>query len=274
MNAQLRRDGIPDVNEELLLYQTLLGMWPLDDRDLPSVSERLRQYLEKAVREAKTHSNWIAPNVAYESALLGFGEAVLQNQQFCRDFITFQKRIAFYGAINSLAQVVLKAMAPGVPDFYQGTELWDFSLVDPDNRRPIDYDRRRTILRQLETGVNTATLLRRWFDGRVKMFVTWKALALRARRPELFREGNYQPIDGGPNVTAFLRGDSILTAAPRFVTQLVRAGVMPIGNVWGSAKLPVPGRWRNIFTGEELEGESLPLASVFATFPVAILERT
>jgi (1->4)-alpha-D-glucan 1-alpha-D-glucosylmutase len=273
MNAQFRRDGIPDINEELLLYQTLLGMWPLDDRDLPSVSERLRQYLEKAVREAKTHSNWIAPNVAYESALLGFGEAVLQNQQFCRDFITFQKRIAFYGAINSLAQVVLKATAPGVPDFYQGTELWDFSLVDPDNRRPVDYDRRRTILRQLEAGVNTATLLRRWFDGRIKMFVTWKALALRARRPELFREGNYQPIDGGPNVTAFLRGDSILTAAPRFVTQLVRSGTMPIGEVWADAKLPVSGRWRNIFTGEELEGESLPLASVFATFPVAILER-
>src|SRR5437667_249308 len=104
-----------------------------------------------------------------------FGEAVLQNQQFCRDFITFQKRIAFYGAINALAQVILKAMAPGIPDFYQGTELWDFSLVDPDNRRPIDYDRRRTILRQLEAGVNTATLLRRWFDGRVKLFVTWKA---------------------------------------------------------------------------------------------------
>jgi (1->4)-alpha-D-glucan 1-alpha-D-glucosylmutase len=272
MNAHLRRGNIPHPNEEMLLYQTLIGMWPLDERETSSVSERLRQYLEKAAREAKTYSSWIAPNAEYEAELLGFGDAVLKNAEFCEDFLRLQKRIAFYGAINALSQVVLKAMSPGVPDFYQGTELWDFSLVDPDNRRPVDYGRRETMLRQLKNGVNTATLLRRWFDGRIKLFITWKLLELRARRAGLFRDGGYEAIDGGRNVCAFRR-DDVLVVTPRFVTELVKPGTIPVGEVWREAALPIGGRWRDIFSNAEIAGESLALSKIFAQFPVAVLER-
>src|SRR5438132_7021093 len=204
MNSPLRRDGIPHPNEELLLYQTLIGVWPLDENDLASVRPRLEAYLEKAAREAKVHTSWIAPNRPYEEALLGFADAVLSHDAFCREFVRFQKRIAFHGAINALSQVVLKATSPGVPDFYQGSELWDFSLVDPDNRRPVDYARRSALLRRVKSA-KTSTLLREWQDGRVKLFTTWKLLELRARHVDLFRDGGYEPLEAGPNVCAFVR---------------------------------------------------------------------
>jgi (1->4)-alpha-D-glucan 1-alpha-D-glucosylmutase len=281
MNAHLRRDGIPHPNEELLLYQTLIGMWPLNEENLPAVRERLRQYLEKAAREAKTHTSWIAPNAAYEEALLTFGDAVLSHADFCEDFIRFQKRIAFYGCLNALSQLVLKATAPGTPDFYQGMELWDFSLVDPDNRHAIDYDHRESLLRKIKAadthgGLDLGTLLRRWHDGRVKMFVTWKVLELRGRHPELFRDGAYQPLDGGRNIVAFARthdGHSVVVAVPRFLTSLVKPDVFPLREIWGQAALQISGRWRNIFTNETLDGDALPLSQVFARFPVAVLER-
>jgi (1->4)-alpha-D-glucan 1-alpha-D-glucosylmutase len=172
---------------------------------------------------------------------------------------------------------VLKITSPGVPDFYQGTELWDFSLVDPDNRRPVDYDTRRAMLKKLTTAksLDRSTMLRRWRDARVKLYVTWKALDLRARRAELLRDGSYTAIDAGPNVVAFARGEELIVAVPRLVTQLVPAGTCPIGDVWGDRRIALPsgGTWRNVFTEESLEGDSLRLADVFATFPVAILER-
>src|SRR6266852_9164152 len=186
MNAHLRPNGIPHPNEELALYQTLIGMWPLNDEELPVVRDRLRQNLEKSAREAKTYTSWIAPNIAYEEALLAFGESVLSHPDFCEDFQRFQKRIAFYGALNAISQVVLKICAPGVPDFYQGTELWDFSLVDPDNRRPVDYERRSAMLRNIKEAygrrsLDFEALLRSWPSGRAKMFVMWKLLEMRAR---------------------------------------------------------------------------------------------
>jgi len=282
MTAHLRRDGIPHPNEELLLYQTLAGVWPVDDEELPTLRERVLQFLEKAAREAKTHTSWIAPNAAYESALLEYAGALLQEPSFCEDFVRFQRRVAFHGALNALAQVVLKATTPGVPDFYQGTELWDLSLVDPDNRRPVDYERRSALLRKVKSAdakrsLDISTLLRRWPDGRAKLYVTWKALDLRARRPKLFAEGDYEPLDAGTNVCAFTRAageERMVVAVPRLTTQLVKPGVMPIGAVWGDAVIDVAAeRWRNIFTGAEIEGERLALRDVFAAFPVAVLER-
>ena len=278
MNAPFRRDGIPHPNEELLLYQTLIGMWPLNDEELPIVRDRLRQFLEKAAREAKTYTSWIAPNIAYEEALLAFGDSVLSHHDFCGDFQRFQKRIAFYGALNAISQAVLKICAPGVPDFYQGTELWDFSLVDPDNRRPVDYERRTAMLRNIKEAdkrgsLDFGSLLRGWASGRMKMFVTWKLLDLRARRAEVFQEGDYQPIDAGRNVCAFVRGGEVIVAVPRFVTSLVKPGVFPIGDVWRNQSLGAGGRWRNIFTGDAVEGDPLPLGQVFGRFPVAVLER-
>ncbi|HLJ74334.1 MAG TPA: malto-oligosyltrehalose synthase, partial [Thermoanaerobaculia bacterium] len=276
VNASLRPNNIPDANEELMIYQTLVGMWPLNDEELPVVRDRLRQFLEKAAREAKTHTSWITPNPDYEKALLEFGEAILSHPPFCEGLLRFQKRIAFYGAINALSQVVLKAMSPGVPDFYQGTDLWDLSLVDPDNRRAVDYERRTAMLRTLQQAsgrrsLDWVALLRSWPSGRLKMFITWKLLDMRARHAEAISRGAYEPLDGGRNVCAFTRGDEVLVAVPRFVTSLVKPSAFPLGDVWKTENLVCPGRWRNVFTGDELE--SLPLAQVFAKLPVAVFER-
>jgi len=163
---------------------------------------------------------------------------------------------------------VLKVCSPGAPDFYQGTELWDFSLVDPDNRRPIDYEKRMAMLAKLAA---PSTLLRQWKDGRVKLFVTARSLATRARHAETFRRGPYRAIETGtPNAIAFTRGDDILVVVPRLTTQLVKRPHLPIGEVWGDHALPIGGRWRNVFTDEVID--DLALRNVFASFPVAILE--
>lgn len=266
INAPLRRDGVPHPNEELLLYQTLVGMWPLDDD--ADIGARLIAYLKKAVREAKTHSSWLSPNVDYENALEEFATALLAHAPFLDSFKRFHKRIAFHGFLNSLAQVVLKATSPGVPDFYQGTELWDFSLVDPDNRRPVDYDRRASMLASL---AEPAKLLKDWPSGAIKLFVTARTLALRARHAETFLHGSYRPVETGtPHAFACLRGDDVLVVVPRLTAQWSRQ--LPIGEVWGERALrDVGGAWRNVFTGEVVE--SLGLKDVFASIPVAILER-
>ena len=269
INAPLKQKGIPDPNEELLIYQTLLGMWPVEVSEEASVPDRLRQYLEKAAREAKTHSSWIDTNAEYEKALQDFATALLAHEPFMTSFRRLHKRVAFHGFLNSLTQVVLKVCSPGVPDFYQGTELWDFSLVDPDNRRRVDYDKRAALLRQLDA---PQKLLRQWQDGRVKLFVTARALASRARHAETFRDGRYRPIETGtPHAVAFMRGEDILAVVPRLTTQLVKPPALPLGEVWPEQSLGVPGTWRNIFTGEVLESPTL--RGVFASFPVAVLER-
>ncbi len=312
MNAPLRDEGIPHPNEELLIYQTLAGMWPLDEAERATVPARLKQYLEKAAREAKTHTNWLSPNATYEQSLLAFADAMLGNAPFMEAFLRFQRRVAFYGFLTALSQVVLKATAPGVPDFYQGSELWDFSLVDPDNRRPVDYELRRGLLDEV-TAADPRILLRHWTDGRIKLFVTQKTLAFRRRLATLFSDGDYSPIHaigappsgpagslpaalglaggcrhagrrdaGAPiaeHVVAFTRrheSDAVLVAVPRFLTCLVRRATMPVGDaVWPAhAFLPNPGgAWRNIYTGETIEGDTLPLRRVFASFPLAVLLR-
>jgi (1->4)-alpha-D-glucan 1-alpha-D-glucosylmutase len=269
MNAALKRDGIPHPNEEWLIYQTLVGMWPLDGNEEASVPDRLRGYLEKAAREAKTHSSWLTPNADYEKALQDFAGALLGCEPFLASFRRFQRRVAFHGFLNSLSQVVLKTCSPGVPDFYQGSELWDFSLVDPDNRRPVDYAARAALLRELPA----PDALRNWTDGRVKLFVTSRALSVRARNREAFESGAYRAIETGtPNAVAFTRGD-VLAVVPRLTTQLAAAPRLPLGDVWGDRAIELGGRWRNAFTGEIVEGSRIALKDVFATFPVAILER-
>ena len=270
MNAPLKRGGVPHPNEELLIYQTLVGMWPFDD---PSdVPDRLCAYLEKAAREAKTHTSWLAPNEEYERALKDFAAAILGSGPFLESFRRFHRRIAFHGFLNSLAQVVLKICSPGLPDFYQGTELWDFTLVDPDNRRPVDYARRMELIRNLGS---VPSLLRHWTDGRIKLFVTARALAARARHSEAFRSGDYRPLDAGtPHCVAFARGEDVVVAVPRLTTRLgmsaTRAPKLPTGDVWGDLALPIYGRWRNVFTDDVFEGGAL---RDVLSFPVAILER-
>ncbi|HVR41616.1 MAG TPA: malto-oligosyltrehalose synthase [Thermoanaerobaculia bacterium] len=240
-----------DPNMEWLIYQTLIGAWPID-------AQRLRQYVEKAAREAKTHTSWVAPNAEYENALLAFAESLLES----RPFLRLHKRVAYHGHLNALAQLVLKITSPGAPDLYQGTELWDYSLVDPDNRRPVDYAARAATLRKLHRGANLATLQRRWSDGRIKFFTTWRALAVRARHAETFRRGAYRPLPAGEHCVAFLRGDDILVAVRRLTTRECE----------GAVEVP-QGTWRNAFTEEVLEGGRVEVGRLFAALPVAIFER-
>jgi len=292
----------PDPGEEILLYQTLLGAWPLKEEELPGLRARIESYMVKAMREAKVHTRWIRHNVLHEGAVREFVASLLGDPSpgtsaFLADFLPFQRKIAHYGAINSLAQLLLKIASPGVPDIYQGMEMWDFSLVDPDNRRPVDYPRRARLLQELLTteGQGSAPLARdllsSWEDGRVKLFVTCKALSFRRERKELFLDGAYVPlpVTGGvkEHALAFARGRGdawAIAAVPRLVTRLAPPGEFPVGlGAWGARtaiRLPaeLPGRWRNVFTGEILHayGEDavklLPLHAVLHDFPVALLE--
>ncbi|MGE0082650.1 MAG: malto-oligosyltrehalose synthase [Thiohalomonadaceae bacterium] len=296
-------DGLPAPgrNDEYLFYQTLVGTWPLepmDERAFDEYRERIKRYMLKAAKEAKAHTSWINPNAAYEEAVCHFVTTMLGNSRqnpFLADFIPFQRRIARVGMWNGLAQTLLKLSCPGVPDLYQGTEIWDFSLVDPDNRRPVDYRLRRDVLRRVVgaakrlDGVELARdLLEHAADGRVKMFVTWRALALRRSMPDVFLRGDYQPLvvngEKASHVVAFMRhfeGRSVAVLVPRCVATLLGEGQSaPIGEAWSDTVVEVPegiARLRNVFTGEELTveqgdgGARLPVATVLGHFPVALL---
>ena len=280
--------AVPGANTEYLIYQTLVGAWPVD-------LARLREYLLKAVHEAKTHTSWINPDVRYDKAIVAFAEVLLdptRSQAFLDDFIAFQARVAHFGALNSLAQTLIKITAPGVPDFYQGTELWDLSLVDPDNRRPVDFTLRRRLLADLERALATTTdraglafeLFKDKDDGRVKLYLTREALAFRRARPALFAGGEYRPLETrGPlaeHVCAFARvgeGGAAVTVVPRLLAR--RGGdATPLGpEYWQDTALVTPADLGaplvNALTGERLEprDDALALGDVFAHFPVALL---
>lgn len=291
VNGQL----VPYPNEEFFLYETLIGAWPLDPADVPEFRKRLKDYAIKATREAMVHTRWTVPNVRHERALLRFLDAITKpgrGNQFLGDFLRFHERVAHYGFINSLAQLLVKIAAPGVPDFYQGSELWDFRLVDPDNRRPVDFNRRRQLLAELRGAeARGARSLAReftatWKDGRIKMYVIAKALAVRKRLRDVFRDGAYTPLEISGlrtgNVFAFARvrrNRWIVAAVPRFMASS-RASDSP--GFWDSSRLVLPAkapaRWTHAFTGETLcaakarGGAALPVRELFADFPIALLE--
>lgn len=249
-------DGLPAPGAagEMLIYQTLAGAWPLREEDVPSFRERLKAYVVKAAREAKLRTNWLDPCEAYEGALEEFVTAILEpspENRFLQDFLEFQKTLAYFGALNALSQVLLKIASPGVPDFYQGTELWTFSLVDPDNRRPVDFGERAALLAALreeeEAGGRAALakkLLGGWEDGRVKLYLIYKALHLRRSSRKLFENGEYIPVEAvgarRRHVCAFIRrleNSWVLVAAPRLAARLYAAG---LGLVSEEAKEPSP----------------------------------
>ncbi|MGA7614470.1 MAG: malto-oligosyltrehalose synthase [Thermoanaerobaculia bacterium] len=280
----------PDGNDELMIYQTILGVWPLDGREIPTLQERLHQFVQKAAREAKVHSSWLQPNTPYEMAMKEFVDRLLrEGSRFRRDLASLHRKVAFFGFLNSLSQVALKIGSPGSPDFYQGTELWDFSLVDPDNRRPVDYAARKRILGSIRRGSKDRSalagrLLRNWKNGAIKMYVTQRGLEIRKELAPLFLDGSYEPLptsEGAKgHVCTFMRrgdGSSVVVAVPRLVSALVRAGTFPLGeDVWSEETIELPsgasGMWRNVYTDETIEASpSLKVADVFRSFPVAIL---
>src|SRR5262249_15048160 len=254
----------PDPNEEYLLYQTLVGAWPFDC-ELSPFRERVRSYMVKALREAKVHTTWLVPDEEYEGAVLRFIDAILDRRRpnlFLQTLQTFQARVAELGIYNSLAQLLVKITAPGVPDFYQGTELWDLSLVDPDNRRPVDYDARRRMLDLIPANGSGADLLEHRTDGRVKLFVMARALDAGARFRDLFERGDYVPLQTAGTrrecLFAFARrnGAAIsITCVPRLVASLMPdAATPPLGaSIWGDTRIElppdVPCRYRDTFTG-------------------------
>jgi (1->4)-alpha-D-glucan 1-alpha-D-glucosylmutase len=307
MKSVLEGQRVPDRNEEYLLYQTLIGAWPLHPMDgagFEHFKTRISDYMLKAVREAKINTSWISPNLPYEENLLKFIEAILstgQHSPFLKEIEALRERVSYLGMLNSLSQTLLKITCPGIPDFYQGTELWDFSLVDPDNRRPVDFGCRREKLAELKKRVEmpgkelTGTvreLLREWREGTPKLYVIYRGLHYRREHPRLFREGSYLPLTSGgdlkDHVCAFTRqrGEkAVLVIVPRFLSRLVRTPEeMPLGEeVWKESQVMIPkevgkSRFHNLFTGEIVEtvgknGEGrLPLGKLFAGFPVAMLE--
>ena len=296
--AEVNGNLVPDQNEEIFLYQTMLGAWPLDPAETLEFKERLKNYMIKAAREAMVHTRWVSPQVEHENGLLAFVDRILDesgNQEFLRDFLKMQSRLAYYGALNSLSQVLLKVASPGVPDFYQGTELWDFSLVDPDNRRPVDFAKRVRLLKDLKRKEKEgregliSEMLSHWEDGRIKLYVIYQALNFRKSSLDLFLQGDYLPLaaqgDRGENILAFARKQEnnwVLAVAARFFTQIANPGQPPIGReVWGESLLMLPlgapGEWVDILTGKNHEADqskpspSLPLQKIFQNLPVAFL---
>lgn len=295
----------PTANDEYLYYQALVGAWPaelaadgrLGPDAIADLRERMSTYMVKAAREAKTHSSWINPSAEYEDALLGLVRHTLDASRanpFLADFREFHASVAIPGAVNSLAQTVIKLTAPGIPDIYQGSELWDFSLVDPDNRRPVDFEDRTQRLGRLveafkQQGERLAPeLLRDWTDGTVKLFVLWRLLSLRRARSGLFRRASYVPVEAtgslADNLCAFIRGEGetqVLTITPRLTAS---TGQWPVGEAtWGDTVLALPASapnasWEDVFTGRRLRtedgsesGRQLPVRDALADFPVAVL---
>jgi (1->4)-alpha-D-glucan 1-alpha-D-glucosylmutase len=262
-NERHRTDGWPDRNAEYLFYQTCVGAWPLP-------VERAAAYMEKATREAKAHTSWLAPDPAYDGAVRRFVEAVLGDRVFVADLEAFVGPLVEPGRIVSLSQTLLKLTAPGVPDLYQGTELWDLSLVDPDNRRPVDYAVRRRLLAELDA-LAPERIWARIDEGLPKLWVIRQALALRRRRPRLFgAAGEYAPLRvrgaKAGHAVAFGRGGGAITVVPRLV--------LGLGGDWEGTVLELPaGGWRNELTGEMVEGGVRALGELLGRFPVALLSR-
>ncbi|HYO10221.1 MAG TPA: malto-oligosyltrehalose synthase [Tepidisphaeraceae bacterium] len=294
INAPLRKrvDGLPapSRNDEYLLYQTLIGAWPMSEAEArdEAFAKRITAYMIKAMREAKVFSSWTSPNEAYEGAVTGFAAAVIAHRPFLDDFLPFQRRVSRFGLINSLAQTLLKIAAPGVPDTYQGTELIDLSLVDPDNRRPVDYARRRELLDQLrQRDASPRALLATLEDGRAKLYLTWKALIARRDAAPLFTLGDYLPAEvrgpGADHLFAFARrhgNRAAVCVIPRLTSKLDAGGNdLSIGPAaWRDTTIVLPGleaaRFTDGLTGRALApagGGVLAAADVLADFPVALL---
>jgi (1->4)-alpha-D-glucan 1-alpha-D-glucosylmutase len=260
--------------------------WPHSATKIKTLVSRVQEYLLKAIKEAKVNCSWIDPHEGWIQSVRKFVSAIIprsatsSSDPFLQSFEPFAADIAQAGAINSLAQTVLKLTSPGVPDIYQGNELWDFSLVDPDNRRPVDYDHRQKLLAGLTDDVHPAQLLLHWQDGRIKMFVTTKILKFRRENPRVFESGSYQPLKAtgkfAENVVAFVRewADlAVMVIVPRLSTQL---GFPPVGNCWSDTALSLegPGSWKSLFHDKNVGVQTeLKISSLLEDFPVAVLVR-
>jgi (1->4)-alpha-D-glucan 1-alpha-D-glucosylmutase len=293
----------PDANDEYHLYQTLLGVWPSGaPRVEEGMPERVAAYMQKTIKEAKIHTSWVNPNREYEHAVENFILKALGDEAFLHEFLPFQRRIEHYGQFNALAQLLLKLTCPGVPDLYQGSEIWDLHLVDPDNRGVIDYQVRMTLLAGLKTQLANAgaglfdcmsKLMKSTGDGLAKIYTIYRTLSFRRQHPDLFAKGDYFPLEAigskRVNVCAFSRSlgaCKVVVVVPRLVVGLTEGVQRPPlrEEVWRDTWLWMPtdrpaGRYRDLFTGgvlsvgERDDKSGVPVASILAGFPIALLER-
>ncbi len=293
--TQLNGQPVPDRNEEIFLYQTLLGMWPADRHEHASLVDRLQAYAIKATREAMVHTRWTLPNTAHENALKKFVASILKpapTNPFLRDFVAFHQGIAYGGMVNGLSQALLKIISPGIPDFYQGSELWDLRLVDPDNRQPVDFAKRSSMLAALKKESKpraslAGQLTRQWQDGQIKLYAIWKALNFRREQSELFSKDDFLQLEAtGPlaeHVLAILRRHKrewALFVAPRWLARAQETQVNhDPDSFWRETRIRLPDAapqfWENIFTGQKLstanEQGSLAVGEMLLHFPVALL---
>jgi len=301
--SKVNEKPAPSPDDEYLLYQTLIGAWPPEplqsENEWQSFRERIENYMLKAMRESKQNTSWINRNGEYETAVSSFVKALLipdERNRFLNDFLPFQRRIARLGLWNSLSQTLLKLACPGVPDIYQGNDLWDFSLVDPDNRRPVDYGRRQQMfesIRRLNGETNSASaaeLLKTPEDGRLKLYVIWKTLCLRKEYPEVFQLGDYVALEvrgaKANHAVAFIRkfeSASLIVIIPRLVSGLLnRSERPPVGaEAWDDTAIQLPEcvcsrSYHNVFTGEALAvekteaGSVIPISKALANFPLSL----
>jgi len=287
--GETQTGAAPDTNDQYMLLQMLIGSWPLELLEAPDAAgleaygARIAGALEKSAREAKVHSNWASPNADYEAALQAVARLALDPAApgLTDEFLPFVRRLARLGVDNSLVQTALKLTAPGMPDLYQGGELWDFSLVDPDNRRPVDFGVRQAALATLAPALareDRRALLRdlvqAWPDGRIKLAVTHLLLALRRERPELFAGGGYHPLAVGglaaQHAVGFLRGEGDDQVA---VLAALHPGLRAATG-WGDTTVELPaGRWRDVLSGRVFDGGNAGLAGLLEDLPVAVLAR-
>ncbi|MDY6783826.1 MAG: malto-oligosyltrehalose synthase [Cyanobacteriota bacterium] len=291
--TQIKQRTIPDANDEYFLYQSLVGAFPFFEEEYHEFIERIKNYVIKAVREAKVHTAWLRPDTDYEEGYVNFVDKILQpypENQFLDKLRAFQYRVAYYGMFNSLSQTLLKMASPGVPDFYQGTELWDLSLVDPDNRRPVNFEHRQGCLQDIKERANNdilgliADLLNNGKDGRIKLFLIAKVLEARNQNLELFQEGAYIPLEvtgeEQDRIVAFARHyrqDTAIAIAPRFFTSLIQPGEFPLGEeVWKDTRISIPqglqANWKDVLTHREIsDRDTIEVGKVLQHFPVALL---
>lgn len=288
---------VPSRNEEYFLYQTLIGSWPLDQAGQKNFTQRIEDYIIKAVREAKVHTAWIEPDEEYENAYLSFIRLILDEStspEFLHDFRIFVHNLAFYGIYNSLAQVLVKSTVPGIPDFYQGSEYWDFSLVDPDNRRPVDYAQRHTTLQEIRRKAESFhpewlyELLLHYPDARIKQYLVYQALRLRHEYPDLLEQGQYLPLEVSglhqESILAYQRSEdniTLIVILPRLLTRVIAwrtSSFAPLGReAWADTcvKLPAdsPQQWTSYLDNRIVDTPEsrVPLSEAAQFFPFIIL---
>jgi len=294
LNNNFKKDNrYPDANDEYFLYQTLVGSYPFSEKEHSAYVKRIKEYVIKAVRGAKVYTAWIKPDEEYENVFTDFIDKILnhaQNNRFFKDFISFQKKIAYYGIFNSLSQTLIKITSPGVPDFYQGREMWDLFLVDPDNRRLVNFEKRKKALSKIidSSNSNFKSSLSYYYknitDGKIKLFLIYKALKVRKAFMELFNEGDYLPLDVSgdynKNIIAFARefnGNYCISIVPRFLTKLIKENEFPFGTkIWKDTFLTLPfneGNLIDAFTEEHVNPDEnkIPIGRILKNFPVSLL---